>query len=152
MKTEPHYNRSLIDASLDPLVTINTEGKITDMNEAFANITGITREKLSGTNFFDYFTESQKARDVYHEVFLKGTIADCPLTLHHKAGNFTDVLFNGSVYKDDKGNLLGLMIVIRALSEKKKLKINFGHYWKLFIRNTVMISDNIPKHTSSAGL
>jgi hypothetical protein len=31
------------------------------MNEALANITGMAREKLSGTDFFDYFTEPQKA-------------------------------------------------------------------------------------------
>ena len=62
---ELQYTRSLIEASLDPLVTINIEGKITDMNEALANITGMTRSKLTGTDFFDYFTEPQMAREVY---------------------------------------------------------------------------------------
>lgn len=33
-KQSSEYARSLFEASLDPLVTINTEGKITDMNEA----------------------------------------------------------------------------------------------------------------------
>ena len=60
---ESQYARSLIEVSLDPLVSISTEGKITDMNEALANITGMTREKLTGTDFFDYFTEPQKARN-----------------------------------------------------------------------------------------
>jgi PAS domain S-box-containing protein len=60
-KTEDsQYARSLIEASLDPLVTISAEGKITDMNEATVNITGVTREFLTGTDFFDYFTEPQK--------------------------------------------------------------------------------------------
>src|ERR1700692_4630686 len=35
-----HYARSLIEASLDPLVTISPEGKITDVNEATAKATG----------------------------------------------------------------------------------------------------------------
>jgi PAS domain S-box-containing protein len=118
-KQSAGYVRSLIEASLDPLVTINTEGKITDMNEALANITGITRKKLTGTNFFDYFTEPQKAREVYQEVFAKGSVADSPLTLRHKDGKLTDVLFNGSVYKDDRGNVLGVVIVARDVSEQK---------------------------------
>jgi PAS domain S-box-containing protein len=113
------YARSLIEASLDPLVTINMEGKITDMNEATANITGITRKKLTGTDFFDYFTDPQKAREVYQEVFAKGSVADSPLTLRHKDGKLTDVLFNGSVYKDDKGNVLGVVIVARDVAEQK---------------------------------
>ncbi len=115
------YSLSLIEASLDPLVTINTEGKITDMNQATVNITGITREKLTGTDFFDYFTEPQKAREVYQEVFAKGSVADSPLTLRHKNGKLTDVLFNGSVYKDDRGNVLGVVIVARDVVEQKRI-------------------------------
>ena len=41
------YARSLIEASLDPLVTISAEGKITDLNEASAKVTGETRHKLN---------------------------------------------------------------------------------------------------------
>jgi len=115
------YSLSLIEASLDPLVTISTEGKITDMNEATVNITGIEREKLIGSDFFDYFTEPQKAREVYQEVFAKGSVADSPLTLRHKKGKLTDVLFNGSVYKDDRGNVLGVVIVARDVTAQKLL-------------------------------
>ncbi len=118
---ESRYARSLIEASLDPLVTISTAGKITDMNEATANITGIPREKLTGTDFFDYFTEPQKAREVYQEVFAMGSVADSPLTLRHKNGKLTDVLFNGSVYKDDKGSVLGVVIVARDVTEQKRI-------------------------------
>jgi len=118
---EAQYNRSLIEASLDPLVTINTKGQITDMNEATATITGIHRDKLIGTAFCDYFTEPQKAREVYHEVFAKGSVADSPLTLRHKNGKLTDVLFNGSVYKDDEGNVLGIVIVARDATAQKLL-------------------------------
>ena len=48
---ESQYASSLIEASLDPLVTISTEGKITDMNQALTHITGISREELTGTYF-----------------------------------------------------------------------------------------------------
>src|SRR5687767_2619978 len=91
------------------------------MNEAMASITGMTREKLTGTDFFDYFTEPQKAREVYQEVFAKGSVADSPLTLRHKDGKLTDVLFNGSVYKDDRGNVLGVVIVARDVTAQKRI-------------------------------
>lgn len=120
-KRQSEYARSLIEASLDPLVTISTEGKITDMNEATVNITGLTREKLIGSDFFDYFTEPQKAREVYEKVFAKGCVADSPLTLRHKKGKLTDVLFNGSVYKDSKGNVLGVVVVARDVTAQKLL-------------------------------
>ncbi|HBX51596.1 MAG: hypothetical protein A2275_18735 [Bacteroidetes bacterium RIFOXYA12_FULL_35_11] len=121
LKLASQYSLSLIEASLDPLVTISPEGKIMDMNEALVNITGIEREKLIGSDFFDYFTEQQNAQEVYQAVFAKGSVADSPLTLRHKDGKLTDVLFNGSVYKDDKGNVLGVVIVARDVTAQKLL-------------------------------
>jgi PAS domain S-box-containing protein len=121
-KTEDsQYARSLIEASLDPLVTISAEGKITDMNEATVNITGVTREFLTGTDFFNYFTEPHKAREVYKEVFAKGSVADSPLTLRHIDGKLTDVLFNGSIYKDNRGTVQGVVIVARDVTEQKRI-------------------------------
>ena len=65
------YARSLIEASLDPLVTISPEGKITDVNEATVQVTGVPREQLIGTDFSDYFTEPEKAREGYQQVFAR---------------------------------------------------------------------------------
>lgn len=112
-----NYARILIEASLDPLFTISPAGKITDMNNASINITGLSREKLIGTDFFDYFTEPEKARAGYEEIFAKGFVSDYPLTIRdHK---LTDVLFNGSVYKDEQGNVLGVVVVARDITEQK---------------------------------
>ncbi|WP_372767615.1 PAS domain S-box protein [Lutibacter sp.] len=120
IKLDSQYSLSLIEASLDPLVTISAAGKITDMNEALTNITGLTREELTDTDFLDYFTEPQKARGVYQEVFAKGSVADFPLTLRHRNGKLTDVLFNGSIYKDEDGNVDGVVIVARDVTEQKR--------------------------------
>ncbi len=118
------YSLSLIEASLDPLVTISTDGKIMDLNQATVNITGIAREHLKGTDFFDYFTEPQKAGEVYKKVFAKGSVTDAPLTLRHRDGKLTDVLFNGSVYKDEQGKVLGVVVVARDITDRKKIKEN----------------------------
>jgi len=120
LRVASEYARSLIEASRDPLFTINLEGKITDMNNASVIITGVSREELVGTDFFEYFTDPQKAREVYQAVFAMGYVADYPLTI--KDGKLTDVLFNGSVYKDDKGNVSGVVVVARDITEQKKIE------------------------------
>src|SRR5438046_3049403 len=94
------YARSLIEASLDPLVTIGPERKTTDVNEATVQVTGVARDRLIGTDFSDYFTESSKAREGYQQVFSQGFVTDYPLTIRHRDGRLTDVLYNASVYKD----------------------------------------------------
>ena len=88
------------------------------MNEALATITGETREQLIGSNFSNYFTEPEKAHEIYKEVFAKGFVTNYPLTIVD--GELTDVLFNGSVYKDDKGNTLGAVVVARVITEIKR--------------------------------
>ncbi len=116
-----NYARSLIEASLDPLVTINTFGKITDFNRATIDITGITKSDLLGTDFFHYFTNSRKASEVYQKVFNDGSVTNFPLTLKHINGNLTEVLLNGSVYKDDLGNILGVVLVARDVMEQNRI-------------------------------
>ena len=117
--TETHYANSLIEASLDPLVAIDIEGKITDMNQATIDITGVNRDQLTGSDFLNYFTEPEKARQVYKEVFDKGFVKDSPLTLMHHNGQLTDVLFNGSVYKDSNDQVAGIVIVARDVTAQK---------------------------------
>lgn len=122
IKHDSQYTRSLIEASLDPLVTINAEGKITDMNEATVNVIGMSRKELTGTDFFDYFTDPQKAREVYLEVFANGSVTDSPLCLRNINDKLTDVLFNGSVYKDDCGKVMGVVIVARDVTERNRIE------------------------------
>jgi len=118
-ETLSQYSLSLIEASLDPLVTINVDGKITDTNQATVTITGVERHQLIGSDFFTYFTEPQKAREVYQEVFAKGSVTDSHLTIHHTDGKLTNVLFNGSEYKDKNGKVLGVVVVARDIAEQK---------------------------------
>jgi len=118
-KFASRYARSLIEASKDPLATINSEGKIMDMNQAMMDDTDKTREQLTGCDFSIYFTDSENERKVYQEIFEKGFVIDYPLTM--KNGKLTDVLINGSVYKDDEGNVLGAVVVARDIAEQKRI-------------------------------
>jgi PAS domain S-box-containing protein len=147
-----NYARGLIEASRDPLVTISPEGKITDMNQATVNITGLDRGQLIGSDFFVYFTDPQMAREVYQEVFAKGTVADSPLTLRHKDGKLTDVLFNGSVYKNDKGKVLGVVIVARDVTDQKRIATELIEAKFAAERATVLAEEAQAKAESATGI
>lgn len=116
------YAHSLIEAILDPLVTISPDGKIIDVNEAAVRVTGVSRDELIGSDFSIYFTEPEKAREGYQQVLSKGFVSDYPLTIQHKDGKLTDVLYNASVYKDAAGNVLGVFAVAREVTEQKRLE------------------------------
>jgi PAS domain S-box-containing protein len=130
-KQASQYARSLIEASLDPLVTISGDGTITDVNEATVKVTGVPRERLVGTDFSDYFTEPEKAREGYQQVFAKGLVTNYPLTIRHKDGPHTDVLYNASVYKDFRGNVLGVFAAARDVTAQKRAEAEIAEQRKI---------------------
>jgi PAS domain S-box-containing protein len=114
------YARSLIEASLDPLVTIGADGKLTDVNKATEQVTGVSRKRLIGTDFSNYFTEPDKAREGYRKVFSEGSVTDYPLTIRHTSGRTKDVLYNAAVYKDETGKVKGAFAAARDITALKK--------------------------------
>ena len=120
LKLANAYNRSLLEASLDPLVTIDAGGKITDVNISTEQVTGRSRMELIGTDFSDYFTEPAKAKAGYQQVFEEGFVMDYALEIRRRDGHVTPVLYNAAVYNDDAGNIIGVFAAARDITERKK--------------------------------
>ncbi|MEI6091388.1 MAG: PAS domain S-box protein [bacterium] len=117
------YTRNLIEVNLDPAVTIDPDGKITDANSAMEKAIGLSRDLLIGTDFCDYFTEPEKARIGYKYVFDQGYVIDYPLTiLNISNNNLTDVLYNASVYRDEEGQIQGVFASAHDITERKKIE------------------------------
>src|SRR5664279_2619185 len=112
--------RSMIESSLDSLVAISPQGLITDANEALVKATGVPRQELIGTAFSDCFTEPEKAEKIYQLVFAEGMAVDYPLTLRHRDGRLTEVLYNASVYRDAAGKVLGVFAAARDVTEARQ--------------------------------
>jgi PAS domain S-box-containing protein len=114
------YARNLIEASLDPLVTINPEGIITDVNAATVEITGHNRDVLVGSEFANFFTEPDKAREAYKEVFVKGFVKDYSLVIKHASGKLRHVMYNATVYKNESEEIQGVFADARDVTELKQ--------------------------------
>ena len=120
LRTTSLYARSLIEASPDPLVTISPDGKITDVNKATEFVIGLSRERLKGSDFSEYFTEPGKAREGYQKVISQGFVMDYPLTIRHTSGRTTDVLYNAAVYRNEAGEVQGVLAAARDITDRKR--------------------------------
>jgi PAS domain S-box-containing protein len=127
LKLASLYARNLIEASIDPLVTISPEGKITDVNQATETVTGVSRRTLIGSDFSEYFTQPEKARIGYHQVLSEGLVKDYPLTIRHTSGKTTDVLYNATVYKNEAGDVQGVFAAARDITEQKRAVEKVNH-------------------------
>jgi PAS domain S-box-containing protein len=114
------YTRSLIEASLDPLVTIAPDGKITDLNRATELVTGGSREELIGADFSNYFTDPERARHGYQQAFGEGSVRDYELEIRRRDGLITPVRYNASVYRNEAGAVVGVFAAARDISERKR--------------------------------
>ncbi len=114
------YARSLLEASLDPLVTISKDGKVLDVNRATELATGVERKKLIGSDFSDYFTDPEIARQGYELVFAEETVRDYPLAIRHTSGRVLEVLYNASVFKNEAGEVEGVFAAARDITERKR--------------------------------
>jgi len=120
------YARSLIEASLDPLVTISAKGKIMDVNNATELVTGVARDKLIGTDFSTYFTEPEKARVGYQRVFTEGFVTNYPLSIRRKDGHITHVLYNASIYRDENDQVQGVFAAARDITVQKETEVRMS--------------------------
>ncbi len=110
------YARSLLEASLDPLIVISPSGKITDANAAMERVTGKGRGELLGTDFAEYFTDPGRAAAGHKEVLSRGFIRDYLLIIKHASGSTAEVTYNASVLKSDMGELQGVFASARELT------------------------------------
>ena len=138
LQESARYARALFEASLDPLVTISPEGKITDVNSAWEEATGLPRDKMVGTEFSHYFTEPDAARKGYQQVFRDDYVRDYPLEIKNREGKTTPVLYNASVYHDVQENVAGVFAAARDITdlkraeeERRKLEMQLIHAGRL---------------------
>lgn len=115
------HNRALLEASLDPLVVINPDGRISDVNIAAEQTTGYGREQLIGSDFTSYFSDPDLALEGYRTVFERGQVRDLELELVHRDGTTTPVLYNASVYRDHAGAVEQVVVAARDVTNLKRI-------------------------------
>ncbi|MFI3158286.1 MAG: PAS domain S-box protein [Methylococcaceae bacterium] len=122
LRAASHYARTLIEANLDPMVTISPGGKITDVNHATVAMIGLDKSALIGTDFSDCFIDPEKAREGYRQAFENGYVTDYPLSMRRPDGSIIHVLYNASVYQDESGHVQGVLATARDVTERRQVE------------------------------
>ncbi|MBL8940554.1 MAG: PAS domain S-box protein [Archangium sp.] len=96
LAAESAYTRSLVEANLDPLLTLDAAGRITDVNRATEQLLHRTRDELMSAPFHTLFTEPESARVFFEQVRAKGQVTDWPLEPLFDGQGRRALLFNGT--------------------------------------------------------
>ncbi|MGH7924715.1 MAG: PAS domain S-box protein [Candidatus Binatus sp.] len=122
LREQQNYSRSLIEASVDALVTVDPQGRITDVNEQMIRLTGEGRQKLVGSPFANYFTDPERAASGVRTTLEQGVVQNYELVLRSKAGAEAQVSFNAAVFRDTSNRVAGIFAAARDIGAQKSLE------------------------------
>lgn len=122
LSSEHAYNRGLIEASLDGLIAVDPAFTIIDVNGAMCRMLGFTREKLIGTAFPEYFTDTKHATGVILLTLDKNAVTNYELVLRTKEKKEKLLSFNAAIFKDTEGKVHGIFASARDVTEQAQLQ------------------------------
>lgn len=125
--------RSLIHSSADAIVTYDMKGCVTYVSPVFTEIFEWTADELMGRSI-PFIPESEQAQteQIKKALYEEGTpchgIESRRTT---KSGRLIDVSISASRFNDHTGNPAGILVILRDISEKKRLEAQLQHSEKM---------------------
>ena len=121
--------RSLLDSSADAIITYDLEGKAQFVSPAFTHIFGWTFGEIEGGRIpFMPESEREQTMAIIHDLVEYGKACHAFRTKRStKDGRLLDVSISASRYNDHEGNPSGLLVILRDISDKKRLEAQLQH-------------------------
>lgn len=121
LRDQQFYTRSLIESNIDPLITTNPSGIITDVNKQMEALTGYTRDELIGAPFKNYFTDPERAEAGIKRVLSENKVTNYELTARAINGKETVVSYNATTFYDRNRKLQGVFAAARDVTQRNLL-------------------------------
>jgi PAS domain S-box-containing protein len=119
LRDQQFYTRSLIESSIDPIITTDPAGFITDVNKQMEALTDCTRDELIGSPFKSHFTDPERAEAGIKLVLSDKKVTDFELTALGRNGKKTVVSYNATTIYDRQRKLQGVFAAARDITERK---------------------------------
>src|SRR4051812_2521693 len=122
LRDQHFYTRSLVESSIDALITTDPRGIMTDVNKQMEALTGCTRDELIGAPFKNYFTDPARAEAAINSVLTEGRVTNYELTARARDGTLTVVSYNATTFHDRDRVLQGVFAAARDVTELKRFE------------------------------
>ena len=121
LRESEERHRMLLEASPDPIVVYDMEGRATYVNPAFVETFGWSSQELFGKRI-EYIPEENwpETRVAIAEMLRGEKIQSFETRRLTKAGRILEMQLSSSVFHDRDGNLAGTIVILRDVTERKK--------------------------------
>jgi PAS domain S-box-containing protein len=115
--------RAILEANPDPVVMYDTEGHPQYLNPAFTKVLGWTIDDLRGQRI-PFVPNNQKEITAakIKEFYASGKTSRIETQRLTKQGDTIDVILSAAGIKGPKGNIVGLVVNMTDITEKKKIE------------------------------
>jgi PAS domain S-box-containing protein len=132
------YTRGLIDSSVDAMVVVDRDMRISNGNEQLAKLTEVPKKILIGSRFASYFTDPARATAAIEKTLADGAVTNYDLVLRTAAGSEILVSFNASVFSR-AGAVSGIFGVARDVTEQRTIQRKLAeqrHYSRSLVESS----------------
>lgn len=132
LRKSENQHRRVLEASPDPIVVYDIEGKVVYLNPSFTRVFGWTQEELQGRKV-DYVPEENWTETTEMIERLRGgeSFSGIESRRYTKKGHTIDVSISVATYLDQDGKLEGSVHTLRDISNRKKMEVQLQQAQKM---------------------
>ncbi|MCK9220346.1 MAG: PAS domain S-box protein [Bacteroidales bacterium] len=130
LKVSEEKYKTMLNASPDGILLINLKGIITEVSEIGLELFGAdTRDDLVGKHFFRFIPSDEKntVREIIDKTMNEGLAQNNGLKIRKKNQSFFAGETSATLIQDPNGAPLSYMIIIRDISQRKKMETKQMH-------------------------
>ena len=134
---------SIISTIADSLILLDREGNIATVNKATLDLSGYKKDELKGKSVEIFFREKDFKKNLLDKATKNEAVRNYEFDFKTKTAGNVPVVFSSSTIMDEAGGIVGIVCIIKDITERKKAEDRLKEEKKLF--NTLMdnISDSI---------
>jgi len=121
LKVAQDFTKNIINSSIDMIIAVNTEGKVTEFNRSSQAAFGFTKTEALGMPIKRIFSD-QKQFDSLQKNLIEKELYRGEIKLLKKDNQEIDTILSASMIKDEKGHIVGSMGVLRDITQIKKVE------------------------------
>ncbi|MEE9566254.1 MAG: response regulator, partial [Desulfobacteria bacterium] len=114
--------RTLFEDSRDAVVVSTREGKLVDVNQAWLNVYGLTREEITDFNARQLWANPDDRSRWVQEMEQKGFVRDFEARHLKKDGTKIECLLTSTVRRADDGSVVEYQGIVRDITERKRVE------------------------------
>ena len=121
LKEARDFLANILKNTLDGIIVTDKHGTITFFNPGALNLTDYSPGEMVGHKTWRFYTQGkEEARKIMDILLREGKLANYELELIGRDGRLIPTLLSASLLKDEQGNILGTVGIVKDLTEKRQ--------------------------------